>query len=87
MAILQKNVVLDTNGSNPHHDFSDRVLEEGDPVVVDLGEPQVLIRQRSQRRQGIVYAQAIVFQSVEQVPDAGLVDDSPPARTNKDSCL
>lgn len=25
------------NGSNPHHDFSDRVLEEGDPVVVDLG--------------------------------------------------
>lgn len=25
------------NGSNPHHDFSDRVLQEGDPVVVDLG--------------------------------------------------
>lgn len=25
------------NGSNPHHDFSDRVLDEGDPVVVDLG--------------------------------------------------
>lgn len=25
------------NGSNPHHDFSDRVLEKGDPVVVDLG--------------------------------------------------
>ena len=25
------------NGSNPHHDFSDRVLEDGDPVVVDLG--------------------------------------------------
>ncbi|AIL96915.1 M24 family metallopeptidase [Corynebacterium ureicelerivorans] len=25
------------NGSNPHHDFSDRVLEPGDPVVVDLG--------------------------------------------------
>lgn len=25
------------NGSNPHHDFSDRVLQPGDPVVVDLG--------------------------------------------------
>lgn len=25
------------NGANPHHDFSDRVLEQGDPVVVDLG--------------------------------------------------
>lgn len=25
------------NGSNPHHDFSDRVLEAGDPVVVDIG--------------------------------------------------
>lgn len=25
------------NGANPHHDFSNRVLEAGDPVVVDLG--------------------------------------------------
>jgi len=25
------------NGANPHHDFSDRVLEKGDVVVVDLG--------------------------------------------------
>lgn len=25
------------NGANPHHDFSDRVLEAGEPVVVDLG--------------------------------------------------
>lgn len=25
------------NGANPHHSFSGRVLEEGDPVVVDLG--------------------------------------------------
>lgn len=25
------------NGADPHHDFSDRVLEEGDPVVVDIG--------------------------------------------------
>ena len=25
------------NGSNPHHDYSDRVLAVGDPVVVDLG--------------------------------------------------
>ena len=25
------------NGSNPHHDHSDRVLAVGDPVVVDLG--------------------------------------------------
>lgn len=25
------------NGSHPHHDFSDRVLQPGDPVVVDLG--------------------------------------------------
>jgi len=25
------------NGANPHHDFSDRVLEAGDPVVVDIG--------------------------------------------------
>lgn len=25
------------NGANPHHDFSDRVLELGDVVVVDLG--------------------------------------------------
>ena len=25
------------NGANPHHDFSDRVLEPGDPVVVDIG--------------------------------------------------
>lgn len=25
------------NGANPHHSFSDRILEPGDPVVVDLG--------------------------------------------------
>ncbi len=25
------------NGANPHHSFSDRVLEAGDPVVVDIG--------------------------------------------------
>ena len=25
------------NGANPHHDFSSRVLEPGDPVVVDIG--------------------------------------------------
>lgn len=25
------------NGANPHHSFSDRVLEPGDPVVVDIG--------------------------------------------------
>ena len=25
------------NGANPHHDHSDRVLEDGDPVVVDIG--------------------------------------------------
>lgn len=25
------------NGANPHHDFSERVLEDGDVVVVDLG--------------------------------------------------
>lgn len=25
------------NGANPHHDFSDRVIEEGDVVVVDIG--------------------------------------------------
>lgn len=25
------------NGANPHHDFSPRVLREGDPVVVDIG--------------------------------------------------
>lgn len=25
------------NGADPHHDFSDRVLEVGDPVVVDIG--------------------------------------------------
>lgn len=25
------------NGANPHHSFSERVLESGDPVVVDLG--------------------------------------------------
>ena len=25
------------NGANPHHSFSDRVLEAGDPVVVDVG--------------------------------------------------
>lgn len=25
------------NGANPHHEFSDRVLQPGDPVVVDIG--------------------------------------------------
>ncbi|WP_295628416.1 Xaa-Pro peptidase family protein [uncultured Corynebacterium sp.] len=25
------------NGANPHHDFSDRVLDDGDVVVVDIG--------------------------------------------------
>lgn len=25
------------NGANPHHDFSDRIIEEGDIVVVDIG--------------------------------------------------
>lgn len=25
------------NGANPHHEFSDRVLRAGDPVVVDIG--------------------------------------------------
>ncbi|MGO2611624.1 M24 family metallopeptidase [Corynebacterium flavescens] len=25
------------NGANPHHSFSDRVVEHGDPVVVDIG--------------------------------------------------
>lgn len=25
------------NGANPHHDFSDRVIEDGDVVVVDIG--------------------------------------------------
>lgn len=25
------------NGANPHHDFSDRVIEDGDIVVVDIG--------------------------------------------------
>lgn len=25
------------NGASPHHDVSDRVIEEGDPVVVDIG--------------------------------------------------
>lgn len=25
------------HGADPHHDYSDRVLEEGDPVVVDIG--------------------------------------------------
>lgn len=25
------------NGADPHHDFSDRVLQTGDPVVVDIG--------------------------------------------------
>nr|WP_232218091.1 Xaa-Pro peptidase family protein [Corynebacterium tuscaniense] len=25
------------NGANPHHDFSDRVLQSGEPVVVDIG--------------------------------------------------
>ncbi|MCP1387036.1 aminopeptidase P family protein [Corynebacterium sp. TA-R-1] len=27
------------NGANPHHDYSDRVLEAGDIVVVDIGGP------------------------------------------------
>src|SRR5690606_16923578 len=25
------------NGASPHHDLSDRVIEPGDPVVVDIG--------------------------------------------------
>lgn len=42
--IREKHSVVDfiivgsgPNGANPHHSFSDRVLEEGDLVVVDIG--------------------------------------------------
>ena len=42
--ILERHGVVDfvivgsgPNGANPHHDFSDRVLEDGDMVVVDIG--------------------------------------------------
>ncbi|AZA11460.1 M24 family metallopeptidase [Corynebacterium gerontici] len=42
--ILQEHVVVDfiivgsgPHGADPHHDFSDRVIEEGDIVVVDIG--------------------------------------------------
>lgn len=42
--ILERHDVVDfvivgsgPNGANPHHDFSDRVLEDGDMVVVDIG--------------------------------------------------
>ena len=42
--ILQEHSVIDfvivgsgPNGANPHHSFSDRVLAEGEPVVVDIG--------------------------------------------------
>jgi Xaa-Pro dipeptidase len=27
------------NGASPHHDASDRVIESGDPVVIDIGGP------------------------------------------------
>ncbi|MDK8693990.1 Xaa-Pro peptidase family protein [Corynebacterium sp. MSK158] len=42
--ILQEHSIIDfvivgsgPNGANPHHSFSDRVLAEGEPVVVDIG--------------------------------------------------
>ncbi|WP_165165205.1 M24 family metallopeptidase [Corynebacterium qintianiae] len=42
--ILQDHAAVDfvivgsgPNGANPHHDYSSRVLEPGDPVVVDIG--------------------------------------------------
>lgn len=42
--ILEEHDVVDfiivgsgPNGANPHHDFSDRVLGAGDPVVIDIG--------------------------------------------------
>lgn len=42
--ILQKHSAIDfiivgsgPNGANPHHSYSNRVLAEGEPVVVDLG--------------------------------------------------
>ena len=42
--ILQEHVSVDfvivgsmENGANPHHSFSDRVINAGDPVVVDIG--------------------------------------------------
>lgn len=42
--MLQEHDVVDfiivgsaENGADPHHSYSDRVLEHGDPVVVDLG--------------------------------------------------
>lgn len=42
--ILKEHVTVDfvivgsmENGANPHHSFSDRVINAGDPVVVDIG--------------------------------------------------
>lgn len=42
--ILRQHVEVDfiivgsgPNGANPHYDYGDRVLSEGDPVVVDIG--------------------------------------------------
>ncbi|MDY3127598.1 MAG: Xaa-Pro peptidase family protein [Corynebacterium sp.] len=42
--ILEKHIRVDfiivgsgPNGANPHHSFSDRVLEVGDPCVIDIG--------------------------------------------------
>ena len=42
--ILREHSIIDfvivgsgPNGANPHHSFSDRVLAEGEPVVVDIG--------------------------------------------------
>ncbi|MCQ4611306.1 MULTISPECIES: Xaa-Pro peptidase family protein [Corynebacterium] len=43
-AILEEHTAVDfiivgsgPNGANPHHDFSDRIIEAGDIVVVDIG--------------------------------------------------
>ena len=43
-AILEEHIAVDfvivgsgPNGANPHHDFSDRIIEAGDIVVVDIG--------------------------------------------------
>ena len=42
--ILEEHVIVDfvivgskENGANPHHSFSDRIINAGDPVVVDIG--------------------------------------------------
>lgn len=42
--ILQEHSAVDfiivgsgPNGANPHHSYSDRVIQEGDPVVIDIG--------------------------------------------------